>query len=111
MKNKNKVLLISSFLINILLIISVVFIVNDKTSTLKTVKNTNEVKNKQFAVMLQNESGGYAESESSSWPTSGYELNTTLTNCTDETGTKLENVLRYENGNIAVKSNKKLYCY
>jgi len=111
MKNKNKVLLISSFVINILLIISVVFIVNDKTSTLKTVKNTNEVKNKQFAVMLQNESGGYAESESSSWPTTGYELNTTLTNCTDETGTKIENVLRYENGNIAVKSNKKLYCY
>jgi len=111
-KEKIKTILITSaitFFCTILLIAIVINVKNN--SEVSSLKNTNEVKNKQFAVMLQNESGGYAESESSSWPTTGYELNTSLTNCTDETGTKLENVLRYENGNIAVKSNKKLYCY
>ena len=110
-KEKIKIILTSifSFIISALILSFVIPDVNNK-SDMTEIKDKSEVKNKTFAVMLQGEDG-YVASEESTWPTSGYTLNEELTNCIDNAGTKIENALNYNNGQVSMKANKNIFCY
>ena len=110
MKNENIKIIVAVAITFLLTITFTSIIPNIKSNNIKELKSKNEVKNKTFAVMLQGEEG-YVASEDDTWPTSGYTLNEELTNCIDNSGTKIENALNYENGQVSLKSNKNLFCY
>ena len=110
MKKENKKILIATFLtftLTSLFFISI--ILNIKIEDKKIFKEQNKVNNKSFAIMVES-GNGYVASDDDVWPI-GYKLNEELTNCIDNSGTKIENVLNYDNGQVSMKSNKNLFCY
>jgi len=72
------------------------------------ISNTN-----MFAIMLEQEDGTYKEDTSSTWPTSGYTYNASMSGCIDLNGNKLDGVLSYDaTNNIAtVDTGNTSYCY
>ena len=70
-------------------------------------------KSKTLAVMLQNDTGEYVKSESSTFPTTGYRFNSTKSGCVDANGNIIENSLTYNNesNKVNLKANRKVSCY
>ena len=70
-------------------------------------------KSKTLAVMLQNDTGEYTESESNAFPTTGYRFNSTKSGCTDVNGNIIENALTYNNetNKVNLKINREVKCY
>ncbi|MBQ8901468.1 MAG: hypothetical protein IJY87_00175 [Bacilli bacterium] len=66
-----------------------------------------------FAIMLEQEDGTYKEDKTSTWPTSGYTYNASMSGCIDINGNKLDGVLSYDaTNNIAtVDTGNTSYCY
>ncbi len=68
-----------------------------------------EVNNNTFAMYTETDNG-YEEYEGNKFP-EGYALNVMESNCIDNNGNELENVLSYENGNVTITSGNTTYCY
>ena len=75
--------------------------------------NLNINNSNMFAIMLEQEDGTYKEDTSSTWPTSGYAYNASMSGCIDINGNKLDGVLSYDStNNIAtVDTGNTSYCY
>ena len=53
-----------------------------------------------FAIMLEQEDGTYKEDTSSTWPTSGYQYNSSMSGCIDINGNRIDNALTYDKEKI-----------
>jgi len=75
--------------------------------------NLNINNSNMFAIMLEQDDGTYKEDTTSTWPTSGYTYNASMSGCIDLNGNKLEGVLTYDStNNIAtVDTGNTSYCY
>ena len=75
--------------------------------------NLNINNSNMFAIMLEQEDGTYKEDTTSTWPTSGYKYNESMSGCIDINGNKLDGVLSYDStNNIAtVDTGNTSYCY
>ncbi|MBQ7031308.1 MAG: hypothetical protein IJN13_02905 [Bacilli bacterium] len=75
--------------------------------------NLNISNSNMFAIMLEQEDGTYKEDTTSTWPTSGYTYNESMSGCIDLNGNKLDGVLSYDaTNNIAtVDTGNTSYCY
>ncbi|MBQ7031636.1 MAG: hypothetical protein IJN13_04630 [Bacilli bacterium] len=84
----------------------------NKNNTLDEV-NLNINNTNMFAIMLEQEDGTYKEDTTSTWPTSGYTYNDSMSGCIDINGNKLDGVLSYDStNNIAtVDTGNTSYCY
>jgi len=108
MKNKKKTLIIFVIIVCIIVIITggiILFLNKDKNE----LKETNKVSSGNFAMYVENESGGYELVDS--WPDSTYRLNKTKTVCVDNDGNTLNNSVSYSNGKIEFTTSKAVYCY
>jgi hypothetical protein len=116
MKNKN--LFISIFVFIIIGTI-VVFTLNktlDKKQTRLDEVKLKEIvkqKNAMFAIMLEQSNGTYTESQSNTWPASGYIYNSTKSGCVDKDGNKVEGALDFNNNTkiATISGNSSLHCY
>jgi len=112
---KKKYLLL--ILITLLLITSYLGVKSfkNRTKVLDEVKlkETNKVKKRQFAIMIENNEGEYEELESNIFPTDGYTFNSEKSGCIDNNGNLVENVLTYNETtqDITVETNNTTYCY
>ena len=78
------------------------------------VKLKESITNKKgFAIYLEtaNGSGVYNESNSSTFPTTGYTFNSEKSGCVDNNGNIVENALSYVNNKIRLSINKEVSCY
>ncbi len=113
---KNKNILIFLWL-GIVLIVSMFFVLNKSHEyhELPKVKIKEPLKNKQFALMLEQTKGerDYKESSSNELPLGGYKFNEEKSGCTDINGKVVENALSYDYDNymVILNTNKTLYCY
>ena len=75
--------------------------------------NLNINNSNMFAIMLEQDDGTYKEDTTSTWPTSGYTYNESMSGCIDINGNKLDGVLSYDTStNIAnVNTTNTSYCY
>ncbi|MBQ7031932.1 MAG: hypothetical protein IJN13_06200 [Bacilli bacterium] len=66
-----------------------------------------------FAIMLEQDDGTYKEDTSSTWPTSGYTYNASMSGCIDINGNRIEDALTYdkENNKASVNTTNTSYCY
>ena len=109
-KNKNILIFLS---IGILLIVSIFFSFNKKEyHELPKVKVRDTVKNKRFALMLEQDNGEYKES-TGELPTEGYTFNKEKSGCTDINGKIIDGALGYdyETYTILLDTSKTSYCY
>ncbi len=111
LKNKNILIILS---IGIVLIISMLFVLKKDTEykELPKVKIKEQLNNKQFALMLEQDNGEYKESEGE-LPTEGYVFNKEKSGCTDINGKIINNALDYdyENYIVLLDTSKSSYCY
>ncbi len=79
---------------------------------LPKVKIKESIKNKQFALMLEQENGEYKESVGE-LPTEGYVFNANKSGCTDINGKIISNSIDYdyETYTVLVDTSKTSYCY
>jgi len=115
-KNKNKRMLVIITCLLIIIECTTVFLMykslSNKKPTLDEVKILNNSSSSgMFAVMLENQSGEYVQSQTNSWPTSGYTFNSERSGCMDSSGKKIPNALEFSNGVARIKTNKKVSCY
>ena len=83
-------------------------------STDKKIISYNSIDNRNmFAILLEQSDGSYIESQSSSWPISGYFYNASKSGCLDSNGNQLNGVLSYNTAtNVAtVNTDQTTYCY
>ncbi len=110
-KNKNILIILS---IGIVLIISMFFAFNKSYEyhELPKVKVKDTLKNKQFALMLEQDNGEYQESEGE-LPTEGYVFNANKSGCTDINGKIIDGALNYDYATytVLVDTSKTSYCY
>ncbi len=110
-KNKNILIILS---VGIILIVSIFFVLNKSHEyhELPKVKIKESVKNKQFALMLEQENGEYKES-TGEFPTEGYVFNENKSDCTDINGKIIDGALNYdyETYTVLVDTSKTSYCY
>ena len=66
-----------------------------------------------FAIMIEQDDGTYKEDTSSTWPTSGYIYNESMSGCIDINGNRIDNALTYdkENNKASVNTTNTSYCY
>ncbi len=74
-------------------------------------KENNTVNKDIFAIMLQQADNTYKESSSSTFPTSGYTLNETLSGCVDKNGNRIDNALIKNGNEITLRTKQTSYCY
>ena len=68
------------------------------------------IKDTQFAIMLQDSSGNYNKSGDTNFPSTGYKLNTSKSECLDIEGKKIANAVSGSNGSITLKNKYTSYC-
>ena len=75
--------------------------------------NLNINNSNMFAIMLEQDDGTYKEDTTSTWPTSGYTYNASMSGCIDINGNKLDGVLSYDSANniATVDTGNTSYCY
>jgi len=75
--------------------------------------NLNISNSNMFAIMLEQDDGTYKEDTTSTWPTSGYTYNESMSGCIDINGNKLDGVLSYNSANniATVDTGSTSYCY
>ena len=107
-----KTLIISLTLVEALFIFLAYNSYKNNNVVLDDVKLKEEVKidKKAFALMIQQNDGTYAESESDTYQTDMV-FNKTKSGCIDEKGNPIDNSLDYEDGKVVVTTNKTAYCY
>ncbi len=110
-KNKNTFIFLSMGLV---LVVSMFFSFNkkDEYKELPKVKVKDTFKNKQFALMLEQDNGEYKES-TGELPTEGYVFNKEKSGCTDVNGKIIPNAIGYdyETYTVLVDTSKTSYCY
>ncbi len=119
MKNKlnTKSRIYIILIIVILTIVSSIFLLNHKLSDNQTqldevkLVNNNTSKSGMFAIMLQDENGEYKQSDSSDFPTEGYNYNEEKSGCIDSKGLAVADVLTYKDKKFSVRTNQAVYCY
>jgi len=80
---------------------------------IKEIKEENKVNKEMFSMYVENKDGDYVEYTDSEYYPIGlkYYFNEERSNCTDNKGKVVSNVLTYSNNKITVSSNKTLFCY
>ncbi len=80
---------------------------------LRDVEENKKDKKKSFAIMLEQDDGSYAVTDSNSFNQPGYKFNTEKSGCVDINGNKVEGVLNYNETTktIGVVTSKTVYCY
>ncbi len=110
-KNKNILIFLG---LGIILVVSMFFVFNNSHTykELPKVKVKESIKNKQFALMLEQDNGEYKESEGE-LPTEGYVFNDNKSGCTDINGKIIDGTLNYdyETYTVLVDTSKTSYCY
>ena len=111
-KNKNILIFLG---VGIVLIVSIFFSLNKKEyHELPKVKIKESIKNKQFALLLEQTKGkgDYKESVGE-LPTEGYVFNESKSGCTDINGKIIDESLNYdyETYTVLVDTSKTSYCY
>ncbi len=113
-KNKRVVIIIS---IVILTIINL-FLVFKKDTSIVEKRKINKIERKEFSIYKEQTLGGedWKESNDTTFPTSGYLLNTTKTMCYDYNGKEIEYKPTQEltkgsiDGRVTIESSKTIYC-
>ena len=77
------------------------------------IKEENKVNKEMFSMYVENKDGDYVEYTDSEYYPIGlkYYFNEERSNCTDNKGKVVNNVISYNNNKITVSSNKTLFCY
>ena len=85
----------------------------NKSIILDDVKLKQKIDNGSFAIMLEQDDGTYAESQSNTFPTTGYVFNSDKSGCVDVNGAIIENSLTYNNetNKVNVRVNREAACY
>ncbi len=80
---------------------------------LRDVEENKKDKNKSFAIMLEQDDGSYATTDSNSFNQPGYVFNTEKSGCIDINGNKIENSLSYNEStkSVRVSVSSTAYCY
>ena len=80
---------------------------------IKEIKEENKVNKEMFSMYVENKDGEYVEYTDSEYYPIGlkYYFNEERSNCTDNKGKVVNDVISYNNNKITVSSNKTLYCY
>ncbi|MBQ8902275.1 MAG: hypothetical protein IJY87_04320 [Bacilli bacterium] len=80
---------------------------------IKEIKEENKVNKEMFSMYVENKDGDYVEYTDSEYYPIGlkYYFNEERSNCTDNKGKVVSNVISYNNNKITVISNKTLFCY
>ena len=77
------------------------------------IKEENKVNKEMFSMYVENKDGEYEEYTDSEYYPIGlkYYFNEERSNCTDNKGKVVSDVISYNNNKITVSSNKTLFCY
>ena len=80
---------------------------------IKEIKEENKVNKEMFSMYVENKDGEYVEYTDSEYYPIGlkYYFNEERSNCTDNKGKVVSDVISYNNNKITVSSNKTLFCY
>ena len=80
---------------------------------IKEIKEENKVDKEMFSMYVENKAGEYVEYTDSEYYPIGlkYYFNEERSNCTDNKGKVVSDVISYNNNKITVSSNKTLFCY
>jgi len=80
---------------------------------IKEIKEENKVNKEMFSMYVENKDGEYEEYTDSEYYPIGlkYYFNEERSNCTDNKGKVVNDVISYNNNKITVSSNKTLFCY
>ncbi|MBQ7031518.1 MAG: hypothetical protein IJN13_04000 [Bacilli bacterium] len=80
---------------------------------IKEIKEENKVNKEMFSMYVENKDGDYVEYTDSEYYPIGlkYYFNEERSNCTDNKGKVVNDVISYNNNKITVSSNKTLFCY
>ena len=80
---------------------------------IKEIKEENKVDKEMFSMYVENKDGEYEEYTDSEYYPIGlkYYFNEERSNCTDNKGKVVNDVISYNNNKITVSSNKTLFCY
>ena len=110
-----KKIFITTIILLLVLTTSIVFIRKNKSAnaTLDTVSLKEVEKDNMFAIMVNDGSGEYTQSDGNDFPTEGYSYNEEKSGCMDNNGEKIENSLIYDSDSnkVTLTTNKTSYCY
>ena len=117
MNKTKKVLIVTLSLVAILSIFLTYKAYMNKPVMLDDIKySENTINKKKFGIFVEkdsysSESDKYEIYSGTTWPSSGYEFNSTLSTCVDENGETISNALSINNSTITLTSTKTAYCY
>ncbi|MBQ7030902.1 MAG: hypothetical protein IJN13_00835 [Bacilli bacterium] len=108
---------VSRVILPILIIVELSFLfltwMSYSNKDIKEIKEENKVNKEMFSMYVENKDGEYVEYTDSEYYPIGlkYYFNEERSNCTDNKGKVVSNVISYNNSKITVSSNKTLFCY
>ncbi len=117
MNKTKKVLIVTLSLVAILSIFLTYKAYMNKPVMLDDIKySENTINKKKFGIFVEkssysSEQDKYEIYSGTTWPSSGYEFNSTLSTCVDENGETISNALSINNSTITLTSTKTAYCY
>ena len=75
-------------------------------------KEENKINKEMFAMYIENEDGNYEEyKDGESFTIAGYKLNISKSNCVDNKGNAVPDIINNSNNKVTVSSNKTVFCY
>ena len=108
---------VSRVILPILIIVELSFLflswMSYSNKDITEVKEENKVDKEMFSMYVENKDGDYVEYTDSEYYPIGlkYYFNEERSNCTDNKGKVVNDVISYNNNKITVSSNKTLFCY
>ncbi|MBQ7031071.1 MAG: hypothetical protein IJN13_01695 [Bacilli bacterium] len=110
-KKYSKVLIVLLLLVEFTFVFLSIKSFNNKD--IKEIKEENKVNKEMFSMYVENKDGEYEEYTDSEYYPIGlkYYFNEERSNCTDNKGKVINDVISYNNNKITVSSNKTLFCY
>ncbi len=75
-------------------------------------KEENKINKEMFAMYVENDDGNYEEyKDGESFTIAGYKLNISKSNCVDNKGNAVSDIITNSNNKVTVSSNKTVFCY
>lgn len=108
---KRKYLLLVLVLAELLIVGITYKILDNRNYELEKVNLFNRDKSKMFAMYTKAGDGDYEPYDGDSFPSMFYTLNRSRSGCVDGSGNNINAIVSFNNGEVAVKTKKTVYCY
>ena len=107
---------VSRVILPILIVVEISFLfltwMSYSNKNINEIKEVSKIDKKMFAMYIQKDDGNYEEyKDGEKFTIAGYKLNISKSNCVDNKGNAVPDIITNSNNKVTVSSNKTVFCY